>query len=225
VLVRAFLSRRIDGIYLTGVIHTSETVRMLERAGIPVVEGGNLTRKPIDMVVGYSNVEAARTVTRYLVQRGFGKIGYIGACPQDNDRARDRRHGYELALAAARRKRDPSVCVETSLDIPSGAAAMSTLLDRHPDMRAVFCSADAIAVGALFECQRRNVAVPQRMAIAGFDDIPIAAQVVPALTTLRVPCYEIGERAGQMICQRLAGEPVSAKIVNTGFELVVRDST
>jgi LacI family gluconate utilization system Gnt-I transcriptional repressor len=224
VLVRAFLSRRIDGIYLTGVIHTDETVRMLERAGIPVVEGGNLTARPIDMVVGYSNVEAARTVTRYLVKRGFAKIGYIGAYPQDNDRARDRRHGYELALAAAHRKRDASVCVETSLDIPSGAAAMSMLLDRHPDMRAVFCSADAIAVGALFECQRRNVAVPERIAIAGFDDIPIAAQVVPALTTLRVPRYAIGQRAGAMICDRLNGRSVRRRVVDTGFELVTRDS-
>ena len=224
VLVRAFLSRRIDGIYLTGVIHTEETVRMLRRAGIPVVEGGNLTAKPIDMVVGYSNVDAARAVTRHLIKRGFDKIGYIGAYPRDNDRARDRRRGYELALTAARRKRDPSLCVETSLDIPSGAAAMAILLDRHPDTRAVFCSADAIAVGALFECQRRRLSLPGNVAIAGFDDIPIAAQVVPALTTLRVPRYDIGHRAGAMICARLAGRTVKRRVVDTGFELVVRDS-
>lgn len=224
VLVRAFLSRRIDGIYLTGVIHTDETVRMLKRAGIPVVEGGNLTANPIDMVVGYSNVEAARTVTRYLIKQGYAKIGYIGAYPKDNDRARDRRHGYELALAAARRKRDPRLCIETSLDIDAGAVAMAALLEHHPEMRAVFCSADAIAVGAMYECQRRKVSVPARMAIAGFDDISIAAQVVPALTTLRVPRYSIGQRAGAMICDRLAGRFVKQCIVDTGFELVTRDS-
>jgi LacI family transcriptional regulator, gluconate utilization system Gnt-I transcriptional repressor len=224
VLVRAFLSRRIDGIYLTGVIHTDETVRMLERAGIPVVEGGNLTADPIDMVVGYSNVDAARTVTRYLIEQGYGKIGYIGAHPHDNDRARDRRRGYELALAAARRKCDPRLCIETSLDIDAGATAMGTLLDRHPVLRAVFCSADAIAVGAMYECQRRRVAIPARMAIAGFDDIAIAAQVVPALTTLRVPRYAIGQRAGAMICDRLAGRSVKQRVVDTGFELVTRDS-
>jgi LacI family gluconate utilization system Gnt-I transcriptional repressor len=224
VLVRAFLSRRIDGLYLTGVIHTEETVRMLKRAGIPVVEGGNLTANPIDMVVGYSNVDAARTVTRYLVKQAYGKIGNIGAYPQNNDRARDRRHGYELALAAARRKRDPSLCMETTLDIDAGAIAMATLLERHKDLRAVFCSADAIAVGAMYECQRRKVSIPARMAIAGFDDIPIAAQVVPALTTLRVPRYSIGQRAGTMICDRLAGRAVKRRIVDTGFELVTRDS-
>jgi LacI family gluconate utilization system Gnt-I transcriptional repressor len=224
VLVRAFLSRRIDGIYLTGVIHTDETVRMLERAGIPVVEGGNLTANPIDMVVGYSNIEAARTVTRYLIERGYGKVGYIGAHPQDNDRARDRRRGYELALATARRKRDPRICIETSLEIDAGAAAMAELLQREPELSAVFCSADAIAVGALYECQRRDISIPARMAIAGFDDIAIAAQVVPALTTLRVPRYAIGERAGAMICDRLAGRSVKQRIVDTGFELIARES-
>jgi len=163
-------------------------------------------------------------VTRHLVKAGYAPIGYIGAYPHDNDRARDRRRGYELALASARRKVDPRLCVETSLDIDSGAAAMATLIERRRGLRAVFCSADAIAVGALFECQRRGIEVPGEIAIAGFDDIPIAAQVVPSLTTLRVPRYSIGQRAGEMICDRLAGRAVKKPIVDAGFEMVPRDS-
>ena len=224
VLVRAFLSRRVDAIYLTGMIHTAETVRMLERAGIPVVEGGNLGGKPIDMVVGYSNVEAARAVTRYLLRRGYRTIGYIGAHPQDNDRARDRRRGYELAIAAAKRKVDPSLCVETTLDIDAGARAMAALLESHPRVRAVFCSADALAVGAMYECQRRGLRIPRDIAIAGFDDIPIAAQIVPSLSTLRVPRYEIGRRAGAMLVDRLAGRTVDERVVDTRYRLVPRDS-
>ncbi|HEY3177483.1 MAG TPA: LacI family DNA-binding transcriptional regulator [Casimicrobiaceae bacterium] len=224
VLVRAFLSRRIDAIFLTGVSHTKETIRMLKRVGIPVVEGGNVTKRPIDMVVGYSNVKAAAEIARYLVERGYSKIGYIGAFPKDNDRARDRRRGYEIALASAGHKLDPSLCVETTLDIDAGAKAMATLVERRPDVRAVFCSADAIAVGALFECERRNFVVPDQIALAGFDDLAIASQVVPSLTTLRVPRYLIGQRAGEMIRDRLAGLPVKQRIVDTGFELVPRDS-
>ena len=182
---------------------------MLKRAGIPVVEGGNLTRSPIDMVVGYSNVEAARAITRYLLKQRYWPIGYIGAFPEDNDRARDRRLGYEAALAAARRKSDPALCVETTLDIDAGARAMATLLEQRPDVRAVFCSADAIAVGALYECQRRHCD-SRRIAIAGFDDIPIAAQVVPSLTTMRVPRYAIGQRAGRLIGDRLANRAGAA---------------
>jgi LacI family gluconate utilization system Gnt-I transcriptional repressor len=223
-LVRAFLSRRVDGMYLTGTIHTPETARMLRRAAIPVVEGGNLGGTPIDMAVGYDNRKAARAVTRHLIRQQYESIAYIGASPQDNDRARDRRLGYEAALKAAKRDVDPSLCVETTLDVDAGARAMATLLDRHPRVRAVFCSADALAVGALFECQRRGVRIPKSVAIAGFDDIPIAAQVVPALSTLRVPRYEIGHRAGTMICDRLAGRPVKEPIVDTGYRLIARAS-
>jgi LacI family gluconate utilization system Gnt-I transcriptional repressor len=88
----------------------------------------------------------------------------------------------------------------------------------------VFCSADALAVGALFECQRRGLAVPGDVAIAGFDDIVFAAQVVPALTTIRVPRYEIGQRAGTMLCDRLAKRNVRRRVVDVGFELVPRAS-
>jgi LacI family gluconate utilization system Gnt-I transcriptional repressor len=223
-LVRAFLSRRVDAIYLSGVGHTAETVKMLQRAGIPVVEGGNLTDDPIDMVVGFSNVAASRAITHYLIGRRYRSIGYIGAFPGNNDRARDRRLGYELAMKRAHRAVDPRLCVETTLDIDSGARAMATLLDRRPDVRAVYCSADALAVGALYECQRRGRSIPDDIAIAGFDDIPIAGQVVPALTTIRVPRYDIGRRAGKMLCDRLAGRRVRSRIVDAGFELVPRAS-
>jgi len=223
-LVRAFLSRRIDGLYLTGAQHTPETARLCERAGIPVVEGGNLTRKPLDMVVGYSNVEAARTMTRYLVAQYEGPVAYLGAHAADNDRARDRRRGYEAALRGARRKVDASLCVETALDIASGARAFGELVERRPDLRAVFCSADAIAIGALHECHRRRLAVPRRIAVAGFDDIPIAEHVAPELTTIRIPRYAIGRHAGEMIVRRLAGRPVGRRVVDTGFELVARAS-
>lgn len=223
-LVQAFLSRRVDAMYLTGVIHTPHTVALLKRAGIPVVEGGNLTDDPIDMVVGYSNIEAARAITRYLLQRKYATVGYIGATPADNDRARDRRIGYERALAGARRPVEPALCIETTLDIDAGAVAMGQLLERVPNVRAVFCSADALAVGALYECQRRGRRVPEDVAIAGFDDIVLAAQVVPALTTIRVPRYEIGQRAGALLCDRLAKRVVRRRIVDAGYELVARDS-
>jgi LacI family gluconate utilization system Gnt-I transcriptional repressor len=76
----------------------------------------------------------------------------------------------------------------------------------------------------MFECQRRGIQIPKHMAIAGFDDISLAAQIVPALTTLRVPRYAIGQRAGAMICDRLAGRAVDKRVVDAGFELVIRDS-
>jgi LacI family gluconate utilization system Gnt-I transcriptional repressor len=223
-LVRTFLSRRVEAIYLSGSSRTPATRSLLKAAGIPVVEGGTLPTKPIDMVVGFSNVEAAATVTRHLIGRVKGPIGYIGAYPQDNDRARDRRLGFEMAMAGAGIPVSGDLCVETTLDIPGGSRAMATLLERRPDVHGVFVSADAMAVGALFECQRRGVAVPGKIAIAGFDDLDIAGQVVPALTTIRVPRYAIGREAARLFRERLAGRAVEPRVVDLGFELLVRDS-
>ncbi|MEZ5863278.1 MAG: substrate-binding domain-containing protein [Geminicoccaceae bacterium] len=89
---------------------------------------------------------------------------------------------------------------------------------------AVFCSTDVLAVGVLMECLRQGVAVPGELAVAGFDDLPIAAEIVPALTTVRVPRRRMGEVAAGLILQRLAGEPMLQPIVDVGFEPQVRAS-
>ncbi|MEO8752133.1 MAG: LacI family DNA-binding transcriptional regulator [Casimicrobiaceae bacterium] len=224
-MIRALLSRQVEAIYLSGVTRSPESRRMLLEAGLPVVEGANLGEDAIDMAVGHSNLAAAYETTRHLIERGYDPIAYIGAPLDDNDRARDRRRGYETALLGAGRTPDPALYVEASLQVTAGAQAMATLLDRSVKVRAVFCYSDPLAVGAHLECQRRGIAIPSQMAIAGYDDLEIASQLVPPLTSLRVPRYEIGRRAGEMICRRLAGEPVETRIVNTGFELIVREST
>jgi LacI family gluconate utilization system Gnt-I transcriptional repressor len=223
-LVREFLSRRVDAIYLTGTRRTPAAVRMLRGARLPIVEGGNLHPRRLDMEVGYSNVDAAAEITRLLLTRYAGSIGYIGALPRDNDRARDRRRGFEAACVRARRNVDPRHCVETKLDLVAGAQAMAKLLDAKPRPRAVFCSADALAVGALFECQRRGIAVPRALAIAGFDDLDIAGQTLPALTTVRVPRYELGRHAGRLLCDRLAGRRMATRVIDVGYRLVERGS-
>jgi LacI family gluconate utilization system Gnt-I transcriptional repressor len=95
---------------------------------------------------------------------------------------------------------------------------------RNPDLRGILCSADAIAAGVLFALQRRGIPVPDRVAVASFDDIEIAGLVSPGLTTIRVPRRRIGECAGDMILQRLAGAKVAEARVDVGYELVVRES-
>lgn len=224
-MIRAFLSRRVDAIYLSGVLRSPGSRRMLVESTIPVVEGANLGERPIDMAVGHSNLAAAFETTRHLIDRGYDPIGYISAPLRDNDRAQDRRRGYDAALLGAGRNVNADLCVEAQLGLTSGAQAMATLLKRTPRVRAVFCYSDVLAAGAHFECLRRGLAIPGDIAIAGYDDLELASQIVPSLTSLRVPQYEIGRRAGEMICRRLAGEPVDEKIVNTGYKLIVREST
>ncbi|MEO6928537.1 MAG: LacI family DNA-binding transcriptional regulator [Casimicrobiaceae bacterium] len=225
-LVAAFLARRPDAIYLTGTTHTAGTRKLLDAARIPVVEAGNLTDAPIDMVVGYSNTEAARAMTRELIDGGRRTIGYVGQLGRDYiDRVRDRHAGHCSALHDAGFGDREHLRVEVELTYRGGAAGVAELLRREPGLDAVFCTSDIIAVGVLFECQRRGIAVPAALAVTGMDDQEIASQCVPALTTIRMPRYEMGRHAATMLCRRLAGEAIDANIVDLGFDIVKRQTT
>jgi LacI family gluconate utilization system Gnt-I transcriptional repressor len=224
-LVAAFLARRPDAIYLTGTTHTPGTRRMLDAAGIPVVETGNLTQSPIDMVVGYSNLEAARAMTHALVASGRRTIAYIGQQSREViDRVRDRHAGYCKGLRDKKLRVRDALQVEVELSYRGGASGLRELLGREPQVDAVFCTSDVIAIGALFEAQRQRLAVPGRLAICGMDDQEIASQCVPSLTTVRMPRYEMGRRAAAMLCGRLAGTAVDTRAVDLGFEVVLRET-
>jgi len=223
-LVRSFLSRRVDAIYLTGTSHTPETVRLLKAAGVPVVEGGNLPRTPIDLAVGLSNFAAASSVVEHLLARYGTHLGYLGGSTTDNDRMRDRRRGFEKCLARAGARRDPRCSIEVPISMAGGRAGIGALLalDRPP--RAVFCATDVIAAGAVLECRRRGVDVPGEIAIAGYDDLDIACELVPSLTTVRAPRYEIGRKSAHLMHLCLTGTRPEQSVYDLGFVLMVRES-
>ena len=224
-LVAAFLGRRADGIVLSNVHHTDATRKLLARSHVPVVETGNLTTDPIDMVVGFSNYHAAQAMMEHLVDRGHRVIGFIGAATAGNPQAADRRRAYVDAVATHRLARASSLAVECPSELAAGSQALVKLIERNPRMTAIFAASEVRAIGALLECQRRGLKVPDRIAIAGFNDAGLGAHLVPALTTVRVPRGEIGRRAARMILDRLQSQPIAEPIVDVGFEIVVREST
>ncbi len=223
-LVRSFLSRRVDALYLTGTSHTDETVKLLHAAGLPVVEGGNIPQTPIDFVVGTSNVDAAACVVTYLIRKYGKRMGFVGGSPVDNDRMRDRRLGYEQALRKAGARVVQEAMIEAPIAMESGRRAITQLLGLPAPPRAVFCATDVIAAGAVLECTRRGVRVPDDIAIAGYDDLEIAGELVPSLTTVRVPRYEIGRQTARFMHLSLTGQRPKNDIHDIGFELILRES-
>lgn len=223
-LVAAFLGRRADGIVLSNVEHTDAARRMLARAGIPVVETGNLTRDPIDMLVGFSNYAAARAMMAHLVARGHRTVGFIGAPTAGNPQAADRRRAYTDAVAAHRLARARTLAVECASDLEAGGRALAEIVERHPRCTAIFAASEVRATGALLACLRRGWSVPQRIAIAGFNDAGLGAHLVPSLTTVRVPRDTIGRRAAELILDRLEGRATGATPIDVGFEIMARES-
>ena len=120
---------------------------------------------------------------------------------------------------------DPDMVLEAPGGFSEGGDALVRLIQTHPDIDAVFFAGDVLAVGALFECQRRGWAVPGRVAIASFDDLDLLRHTVPAVTTLRLPRQEICRRSAELLVNRLRGAPRERLKIDVGFEIVQRDST
>ena len=223
-VVKTFLARRPDGIVLTGYTHTLLTVQMIREARIPVIEMWNLTKRPLDTIIGFSNFEAARAMTLYLGHKGYRKIGYIGGLTHDNDRTQQREAGYRAALHELRLSFNPNLMLSVPFEYEAGADALGELLRRGPDIDAVFAAADIIAVGVLLECIRQRWKVPKRLAVAGFDDAKISSRMVPSLTTVRVPRYEIGRTVAERMLNRINGDRSGSQVVDLGFEIIERGS-
>lgn len=222
-IVEAFIEQRVDGIALTGTTHTGRVRAMLSRAGIPVVEMWNLPARPFDCAVGFSNFEAARTMARHLVSRGYRRIAYIGGPTYKNDRTQARERGYRAALSEAGLRVAEGRIRRTPFEFENGAVALAELLVHDPSIDAVFAASDVLAVGALLYCLRQGWPVPGKVALAGLDGSPIGALITPELTSIRFPRRQIGARAAQLLLDRIGGRPAGVT-EDLGFELLAGGS-
>lgn len=224
-LVLGFLSHRADGIYLTGTTHTDRTRAVLRQSGVPVVEIASPGGKHMDLAVGFSNTDAAYEMTRHLAQCGYRKVAFFSLPTKDNERQIERLSGFRRGVAEFGLDPDAALIDEVPMGLGSGGEHLARLLERRPDVEVLFCASDLLAAGVLFECQRLGIAVPERLGIAGFDDIEIAARVYPALTTVHLPHQQIGARAAELLLDRIAGKAVDSPVVDMGFRIVARGST
>lgn len=220
-LVRAFLGRRVDALVLTGTVHTPQTRRLLQDAAIPVVETWELTNDGIDMVVGFSNRKAGAAMGKYLLERGYRALGYVGG---SEARSEARFRGFQSAVKSHAGCRLSRLKLAPSAAYAQGREAVGALLEMDPGLDAIFFTNDAIAVGAIMECHRRGIRIPQDLAIAGFADLDIATEVVPSLTSVQVRSGSIGEEAGHRIVARLAGNSEPETVTDLGFAIVARES-
>ncbi|MBL0934291.1 MAG: LacI family DNA-binding transcriptional regulator [Rhizobiaceae bacterium] len=224
-LVAAFLSQRPSGLVLTGVTHSDRTRRLLQNSDIPIVETWSMDDGPLDMLVGFSNRDASHAMVAYLAGCGYRRIAFVSAPVLNNDRAAERLRGYLEAVDEFGLARDQGLIREAFFTLDNGSKAFADLVAADPSIDAAFFANDVLAAGALFEAERRGIRVPDDIAIAGFDDIDLAGAVTPALTTVRIPRYEIGAEAARLLLERIAGRAPDRPVVDLGFEIVARGST
>jgi LacI family transcriptional regulator, gluconate utilization system Gnt-I transcriptional repressor len=220
-LLEAIIGRRPDGIVLTGILHSAEGRRRLLASGIPVVETWDLTPTPIDMLVGFSHVEVGRAVAAYLHAKGRRRMAVVAG---DDERATRRTEAFRVAVGALGLEAVKVVTVPAPTTLKSGREALASLVRETPDIDAAFCSSDLLALGVLTEARVRGVDVPRQLAVIGFGDLAFAADVAPALSTVRIKGDAIGRQAAQFIVDRVEGREVLERVVDIGFSIIDRAS-
>ena len=220
-LLEAIIGRRPDGIVLTGILHSDQGRRRLLASGIPVVETWDLSPTPIDMLVGFSHPLVGEAVACHLHRKGRRHLAVVAG---DDPRAQRRVQAFSQAAQALGLPAVAEAVVPAPTTLGSGRQALAQLMARHPEVDAVFCSSDLLALGVLTQARVMGLDVPQRLAVVGFGDLDFAADSAPALTTVHINGAGIGAQAARFIIGRAEGQPVPQPVVDIGFRLVERES-
>ena len=223
-LIHRLMEHRIEGLILTGAQRDPEIYEKIVHNHLPFVVTWQLVRNGDFPSVSFDNYKAARTAVDHLVSLGHRRIGLICGRTDVNDRARDRRRGYESVLRKHGIVVDPQLIFERDFEFIEGRAAMNRMMSIDPRPTAAFCANDIQAIGALYECREAGVRVPEDMSIIGFDDLPIAQYTWPQLTTVRVPANEMGRRAAESLLTAIKTHqpPLSVELPT---DLIIRGST
>jgi LacI family transcriptional regulator, gluconate utilization system Gnt-I transcriptional repressor len=223
-LLRVFLGQRPSALIVAGIDQTPGARVLLETAGCPVVQIMESGEDPVDMLVGFSHFEGGRAVTRHMVEAGYRRIGFIGA--RMDPRSQRRLAGYRAVVEEAGLF-DKRLITTTAApsSVTLGRELFREALARDPSLDAVFCNNDDLALGVLFECSRAALEVPEKIGIAGFNDLEMMKVAFPSITSVRTHRYRIGRQAIGMARAAIAGDRPEACIVDVGFELQVREST
>jgi DNA-binding LacI/PurR family transcriptional regulator len=212
-----FDTGRVDGFI---VIKPNHIKALLELGAPFIVWGVPLPNQKYCSVTG-DNFNGGRLATEYLIGIKRQKIGFIGGIAKELE-VQQRRAGYESALKEAGKEIEPALIDYGDYSNTSGAEAMKRLLERVPDIDAVFVGSDLMAIAAMDEIREHGRRVPEDVAVVGYDDLSIAEHSNPPLTTIRqdIPL------AGKLLAQNLIDYLQTGMITNvsTQVELIVRKS-
>jgi len=224
VLLSTLLGRRPDAIVLAGSTHSEVTIQRLERANIPVVEIWDLPPAPLYMVVGFSHEQVGIAIARHLVAKQYKRFGIICL---DDMRGLRRCRSVANELAKLGFADVPFEIVHVPATLAGGRAGLRRLLDKHV-LDVVVCSSDTVAQGVLAEAASRGMQVPRELAVMGFGDLNTAAEVFPALSTVRIDGEKIGKATAEELLKRLNSDiKVSNRKparIDVGFEIIARAS-
>ncbi|AXG82085.1 LacI family DNA-binding transcriptional regulator [Streptomyces paludis] len=224
-LIRFVEARRVDGVLLIAVHRDDPLPAFLETSGIPTVLAG---RRSVAEPLSHArsdNEGGAEQAVRYLLGRGRRAVATITG-PLDMDVGRSRLRGWRDAhTAAGGPAPDESLIAPGDFTEEGGRAAMRELLERRPDLDAVFAASDVMAAGALTVLRERGRRVPEDVAVIGFDDSIVARHTVPPLTSVNQPTEELGRTITRLLLDEIEDPSAERRHLTLPTTLVHRATT
>ncbi|MFN3302232.1 MAG: LacI family DNA-binding transcriptional regulator [Roseateles sp.] len=222
-VLRSFLAHRPAGLIVTGRDHSPAATALIDASGVPCVQVMELDAAPGRYSVGFSQRAAGQAITQHLLDSGRRHIAYVAA--QLDPRTLERGEGYVQAMQqAGLRDQVRQILNPAPSSMALGGALLARVLREAPETDAIFFCNDDLAQGALLAALRLGVEVPERVAIAGFNDLPGSDQMLPPLTTVATPRREIGAQAARMLMALIRKQPVEAPHLDLGFQIQRRGS-
>ncbi|MCL4871299.1 MAG: LacI family transcriptional regulator [Anaerolineae bacterium] len=213
----------VDGLLMVGTFIDQTIATILGGRALPIVlVDGYSDTESYDMVVS-DNFRAAYQAVEYLIQQGHRHIGLIGSEPDGYPSLNERRNGYLRVLKE--NEIAPTYIANFNVNRSQGEAETVHLLQENPQITALFCVNDNVALGALRAAQQLGRQVPQELSLVGYDDTYLASSVSPTLTTMRVDTLAMGRAAVHLLALRLEKPDAARSTFIIHPELVERDST
>jgi LacI family gluconate utilization system Gnt-I transcriptional repressor len=225
-ILRDMLTWNPAGVILSGLEHSDNTKEMLAHFAGPIIEVMDIDGDAVDLAVGISMEEAGTLIARHLFERGYKRIGYVGAWGERPKRSLKRRIAFEKELRRLGLPILETVILDEASSLEGGAKGLKQVLARDPTIDAVFFANDDLALGALFYCQGHDIRVPEDIALAGYNGLEMCQSIVPRLTTISTPRYEMGRLAGALARKQIVdGEFSEQKTLRLNVELIEGGTT
>lgn len=223
--IEGLAQRHVDGLIMCSLRVSPELITALEAAQAPVCMIGRVSDAAGVDNVGVDSEQGAALAVAHLAEQGRHVIGFING-EADTVPGSTRLRGFERALQEHRLERDGALIVYSAFTMEGGYAAVDRLLAHRPDMDAIFCANDVIAIGALKRLRERGISVPRQMAVIGMDDITECLICTPTLSSVALHAGERGRLAAELLLDRLASpEPRPVQRVMVTPQLIVRESS
>jgi len=214
---------RLDGVICLNEEVTKFSAERLADAEIPIVMVGHNPEFPGISSVDVDNYHGAYKAVKYLADLGHKQIGGIFG-DQNVEETKHRISGYKNAQADHGIKVENRLISVSSYSQKDGYLTMKKWIGEHPDMTAVFCASDTLAMGAMLALHEKHFNIPEDFSVVGFDGLPISKYMIPPLTTIEQPTFGKGEKAAKMLIERIQYKSVEVEQKNLEPELIVRNS-